>query len=154
MREQLGTPGLMLSIPRVPLAEQVPRSVRPNPELAPAVTVGWLLDGVAADRVPDPGLIPPLTRANVNFRLSFLQSRRPAERSGCRTLREPVTRTVTKGQGFRIDGGPIRVTPPGNRFIGVTYAPTDGHRIVAVRGPLTVSMSSVDSSKGLAVLCG
>jgi hypothetical protein len=153
-RDLLGTPDLMLTIPRVPLAKEVPRSLRPNPELAPEVAVGWLLDGVAPDRVPDPGLIRPVTRANVNFRLSFLQSRRPTERSGCRTLREPVTRTVTKGQAFRIDGGPIRVAPPGNRFIGVTYAPTDGHTLLALRGPLTVSMSSADPSKGRAVLCG
>jgi len=153
-RDMLGTPGFMLAIPRLPLATEVPRPVGPNPELAPEVTVGWLLDGVAAGRVPDPRLISPLTRANVAFRLSFLQARRQAERSSCRTLREPVIRTVTNGQTFQIDGGPIHISPPGNRFIGVTYMPTSGHTFVVVRGPLTVSMSSADSSKGRAVLCG
>jgi hypothetical protein len=152
-RDSLGTPGFMLAIPRVPLAREVPRPVRPNPELAPEVTVGWLVDGVAEGRVPDPGLISLLTRANINFRLSFLQARRQAQRSSCRTLRKPVIRTVTSGQTLGIDGGPIHISPPGNRFIGQTYMPKSGHTLVVVRGPLTVSISSADSSKGLVRLC-
>jgi hypothetical protein len=151
-KDPLGT--LMLAIPRVPLADEVPRQVRPTPELAPEITIGWLLDGVADDRLPDPGRINPATGAYVNFRLSFLQSQRPTAQSRCQVLRDPVTRTLTKGQTFRIDGGPIRISsPPGNRFIFVIYRPASGHTLVVVRGPLTVSMGSADPSEQLAVLC-
>jgi hypothetical protein len=85
--DQLGTPGVMLAIRRVPLAEEVPSSLRPDPDFAPEATVGWLLDGVADGRVPDPGAIKnPFTRASTTFRLSFLQSRRPAPQSRCESF--------------------------------------------------------------------
>jgi hypothetical protein len=153
--DQLGTPELMLAIPRVPPAEEVPRSLRPNPEFAFEVTVGWLLDGVATGRVPDPGVINPFTRANVRFRLSFLQSRRPTPRSRCRVLRGLVMRTLTQGQMFRIDGGPIRIAPlpPEDQLVALTYTPTSGHTLVVIRGPVTVRMGSAAPSRERAVLC-
>jgi hypothetical protein len=49
----------MLAIPRVPMADQVPRDLRPDRTLAPYVSVGWLLDGVGAGRIPPPEGIGP-----------------------------------------------------------------------------------------------
>ncbi|HTD51170.1 MAG TPA: hypothetical protein VK771_11250, partial [Acidimicrobiia bacterium] len=43
---------LMLSIARTPLARSVPATLRPEPNRAPTVTLGWLLHGVASGRVP------------------------------------------------------------------------------------------------------
>jgi hypothetical protein len=64
---------LVLSLPRVPAAKQVPRDVQPfdrgKGEHAWAVTVGWLLDGVATGRIPDPGPIDSRTKAELEDRL-------------------------------------------------------------------------------------
>ena len=51
----------MLSWARLPAAKEVPRWVRPEPgyKEAPAVTIGWLLDGVDSGRMPDPGPLGP-----------------------------------------------------------------------------------------------
>ena len=53
----------MLSLPRVPIAKEVPREVKPDQFLAHFVTIGWLLDGVrrAGSRSRD-----RLTPANVD----------------------------------------------------------------------------------------
>jgi hypothetical protein len=149
----LGTPDLVLPLPRVAMADRVPRRLRPLPDSAPKVTIGWLLDGAAAGRIPDPGRISPLARATATLRLSFLQARRPTTRSACRALREPVTRTLQQNQVIRIDGGRLRISAPENDLIAATYTPSAGHALVAVGGPLSVIMRSADPVGMLAVVC-
>ena len=46
---------MMLSLPRVPTAKEVPRDVMPDQYLAHFVTIGWLLDGVALGAHPEAG---------------------------------------------------------------------------------------------------
>ena len=48
---------LILSLPRLPMATEVPRGWHPLPFTADQVTVGWLLDARVAGRLPDPGPI-------------------------------------------------------------------------------------------------
>ena len=53
-RYRLGQPEFVLALPRSPYAWQVPRSFRPLGAGGPEVTMGWLLDGYASGRLPDP----------------------------------------------------------------------------------------------------
>ena len=84
---------MMLSLPRVPTAKEVPRDVKPDQFLAHFVTIGWLLDGVASGRIPKPAHDHDRRR-----------SRWPT--SGCRSVRRPgrsrPTRPVRRASRRRI----------------------------------------------------
>jgi hypothetical protein len=61
----------LLTVPRVPMAGEVPDSVRPLPILGPEITVGWLKDAVASGRLPEPADDrAELEAANVNLAVS------------------------------------------------------------------------------------
>jgi hypothetical protein len=142
-----------LALPRIPVARHVPRGLRPAPDLAPYVTIGWLLDGVAAGRVPKPDRVGPLTSATANLRLSLRQSKLSPRASHCRVLRAPVTRTLTKGQSIGINGGRISVSLAQNPIVEVSYGVGYGRTLVAVRGPLTLRFGSARPSVKRAELC-
>ena len=65
---------LILSLPRVAAAKEVPRDTIPEHELAHFVTIGWLLDGAASGRIPKPAHISPADEAMDTIRLSLKQS--------------------------------------------------------------------------------
>jgi hypothetical protein len=153
VKNLLGSPDLMLALPRAPFARDAPRALRPAPDLAPYVTIGWLRDGVAAGRIPDPARVAPLTAATANLRLSLLQSDRPTTASHCRVLRAPVTRTLTRGQSIVFNAGRLRVAQAANPFIQVSYGIWYGRTLVAVRGPLTLQLASDRPSFRLSELC-
>ncbi len=151
-RGVLATRDLVLTLPRLSLAAEVPRSVRPMAlvEVGSAkVTIGWLLDGLESGRIPAPGDVDPRTVADATFRLSIDQTFDRATHSECRELAEPVQRRLEKGESLVIRDGPVRVVnltegpgPP----IGLTFAPLLGQTLVALTGPLTVSLAPADSS--------
>ena len=67
-----------LTLPRLALAQAVPRSY--VPQTGPQyyyVTIGWLLDGVASGRIPEPRLITRAEVATDNLRLSLSRSATP-----------------------------------------------------------------------------
>jgi hypothetical protein len=147
----LGDKKLTLALPRVSFARDVPRRLQPMPDIAPGLTIGWLLDGVSAGRIPVARDIAALTAANASLRLSLSQSHRPITRSRCTLLRHDVTRTLEAGQAVRIDGR-IRISVAKDPNVGVSYNPAYGRTVSVVHGPLTVRMASADPSS-LARLC-
>jgi hypothetical protein len=153
VKNGLGSPDLMLALPRVPLAREAPRNLRPAPDLAPYVTIGWLRDGVSAGRIPSPDRVAPITSATANLRLSLFQSKRPTTAARCRVLRSPVTRSLAAGQSIIFNGGRIRVSLAQNPFIQVSYGIWYGRTLVAVRGPLNVRLESDRPSVRLTELC-
>lgn len=149
-----GQKDLMLAIARVPFAHEVPRHLRPMPELASPVTVGWLLGGVRARRIPIPDHVDPATSAEANLRLSLYQSQRATEHGRCKYLVHVVTRTLKQGQTARFDGpGQLRVSTAQHPQVALIYKPTEGRTLTAVRGPLTVRMASNNPYPYLAALC-
>jgi hypothetical protein len=151
-----GQKDLILALPQVPFAHEVPRRLQPMPELAPAgfPTFGWLLSGVRAGRIPDPGHVDPLTSAQATLRLSLFQSRRATEHGRCKYLVHVVTRTLQQGQVLRFDGpGQLRVSAAHNPQIELIYTPGEGRTLTAVHGPLTVRMASNNTFPFLAALC-
>jgi uncharacterized membrane protein len=128
---------LILSTPRVPIAGELPRTVRPDPVLAPWVTLGWLRDGASDDRLPDPGPLAPTAEADATLRLAL---RQPGSGAGdCRPLDGPTRLDLQQGQSIRIEGGmslvyldgevssrPMRFPPAsGPRFVDVLAGPLD-----------------------------
>src|SRR5205823_6297457 len=132
---------LILSLPHTPIAKDVPRSVRPDASLPDTakITIGWLLDGAASDRIPGPGAITTKEAADNTFRLSLEQSDSPAAPMGCEPLTTPITRRLAKGDSIGIREGPVsgaavRVSPsPGAvATVALRFNPERGHRLVAV----------------------
>ena len=154
VKNELGRPDLMLALPRVPLAlRNAPRDLRPAPDFAPYVTIGWLRDGVSAGRIPSPDQVAPITSATAKLRLSLFQSKRPTPASRCRVLRSPVTRSLAAGQSIVFNAGRIRVSQAQNPFIQVSYGIRYGRTLVAVREPLDLRLESGRPSVRLAELC-
>jgi hypothetical protein len=139
----------MLSVAHAPAARDVPRWVRPEPILAHDVTIGWLVDGVASRRVPDPGEIHPVVASSATLALALHQSRREGGAKPCQILSSPVTRRLEKGQHIDIDGGvlvvvyvPDRGSPSSPR----QFKASKGRRLVALTGPLNLRLEPAGRS--------
>ncbi len=136
---ELGTPSLVLALPRVARADEVPRNVHPLRLQAPEVTIGWLRDGVESGRIPRPDRIDAPTAGAASLYLALEQSARPERREGCEELRRPVTRRLAKGESVQIGGfGSVRVTElDSGRVRGtVRFNPANGRTLTALTGPL------------------
>jgi hypothetical protein len=118
---ELGTPPrspvkelrrVMFSIPRLPAARELPRSlvIAPKQSLA---TVGWIIDNARAGRVPDPG---PLSETEVSdTMLALTLGRSPsAAPKRCGPLPAPLDLVLPPGGGFVIRSGSVTVeySPP------------------------------------------
>jgi hypothetical protein len=146
----------ILSLPRLPVAHEVPRWVRPAQTgfLPPEITIGWLLDGVASGRVPPPGPIDPIDAATWTLRLALYQSRSPTN-NACENLAEPAMRRLDKGQSIGVEGGAVRVSyvPEGSHESRpILFNPANGRTLVALAGPLNLRLSSNNPATP-AVLC-
>ena len=110
------------------------------------ITIGWLLDGVASGRLPDPGAITAKEAADNTFRLSLEQSNKPERARRCQPLGKPVTLRLNKGDAFGIRegsfaGGSVRVSPmPGQGLatVALSFNPERGNTLAAASGPLVV----------------
>jgi hypothetical protein len=133
---------LMSSLPRVPMARRVPRSVRPDPVGAEPVTIGWLLDAVAQHRLPAPARISPVELATDDFRLSFLQHAGVAPAVSCRTVRGPITLAVAPGDEIGLSASGIFVRPARGLFLGpaLLFLPGDGTVLDVVGEPHAVNV--------------
>lgn len=147
---------LMLSIVQAPLAHKVPRELRPEPNLAPTLTIGWLLDGVASGRVPvrSPG---PARARNNRLRLSLMELDHPSGLP-CRALDTPTRIRLAKGDRIGVFGTVlvVLVTRPSEQTAPVGFGdallnPSRAHTLVAVAGPLTLRIAPARGS--VAALC-
>jgi hypothetical protein len=94
---------MMLSVARSPWATLVPRSLRPEPNLAPAVTIGWLLDGIRSGRVPKPPPSTPRDRMTYALQIGLEELDRGDGRK-CGILRGPTDRTLRPGESLVVRG--------------------------------------------------
>src|SRR5206468_10217357 len=89
---QLGYKRLILSVGQVPVSREVSRSEQIDLALPKDLTVGWILNGVASGRVPDPGPIDPVDAATTSLTLALRQSPFGTATEPCQTLGSPVIR--------------------------------------------------------------
>jgi hypothetical protein len=130
---------LILSLPRSPVATEVPRDVHPEQHLARFITIGWLLDGVESGRIPKPGTVSDATVAMDAVRLSFHQNRaRKRTTDVCSGLSKPMVFDFEPGQRIvlRAPNRSVRIVPATASydqtfpFLLVTFF---GNELVAVR---------------------
>jgi hypothetical protein len=137
----------VLALPRSAAADEVPRTVRPETsgfDSREHVTIGWLLEGAASGRIPDPGQITPALAAANAFRLSLWQTHSGSRRTACQMISRPITRHLEKGDAIGISGWLVRVTSdvPASAGTSLVLDPRDGDTVVDVQGPLTVRLAA------------
>jgi hypothetical protein len=89
---------------RVPAAESAPDWVRPDPNSAGSLTLGWLRQAIALGRLPDPQNIDPVVADEATFRLALQQVPPPLKLEGCEPLTKPTTLHLDAGQYFGFTG--------------------------------------------------
>jgi len=136
---------LMLSVPRMALASNVPQSLRPDPNTATDVTVGWLRAGVASGRIPAPPRSKTPRLTNI-LRLSLMELDR-ASGYPCSPLKTARVLTLRKGDELGVRGSVgvsqvfgRTVTPPLGLGVRFPNAAPD-HTLVAVAGPLVIRIA-------------
>jgi hypothetical protein len=147
-----GSKELMLTLPRVAMAKEVPRDTRPQPVLAPEVTIGWLLDGVAEGRVPPPPKSDPTAPAVATLTLALDQRRSDSPPSHCRTVLAPAVRRLIRGEGILFENGPLAVSVVvGDSRGSLSFFAGNGNLLVA-RATVSVSVASA-SARYPATIC-
>jgi hypothetical protein len=141
------TRSVMLTVPRMRQAADAPPTLRPEPNRAPTVTLGWLRAGIESGRVPGHRAPSALVRSTNRLRLSLMEL---DERSGlqCVPLRSAVEMRLDAGDRIGIGGQVVVALLDRGRAISspVVFGsallnPGLAHTLVAVAGPLNVRIA-------------
>jgi hypothetical protein len=141
----------ILSAPRLPILTDAPRSMDPDRAYNKWLTMGWLRDGIASGRIPEPKLLTP-TRIAV---LSLQVALRPAGQAiqhPCVALDHTIIRVLTTGHALTLNAAVSVEYAP----VGETASPARLLRrgtYVAVAGPLRLRLSPASPNEAAAV-CG
>jgi hypothetical protein len=148
----------LLLIPQLPLAKHVPRSERPYPTVARAITIGWLLDAARDGKLPRRHSVTAKDRAVATLQISFVITRSLS--TPCRLLRAPVTRRVPTGGAVRFRGTEIRVSyvSAGKEIESIYFRPRKTFRagesqLVNVGRPLNVRLHAGRTNTPATMLC-
>ncbi len=94
---------MFLTLPRLPIATALPRSIHPDPNFDVWVTMGWLLDGVRDGRIPPPSPeASPAQKAFWTLRLAW-QPSTDAPGGTCHTEELPAVVHVNRGTHLTVD---------------------------------------------------
>jgi hypothetical protein len=132
----------ILTIAHDPFARQLPRGFRPwsrDPGLR-VVTLGWLLDGVAQHRVPDPPQASPQDLARGRLLLSFRQQTTPTRARPCHPITSAVTVPMHAGDAIGLHGV-VDIAPTHHPiFLTMRFVPSGGQWLLVLRdtGPITI----------------
>jgi hypothetical protein len=150
IKNQTPYKAMMLTLPRVPIAKEVPRQIKPDQSLAHFVTIGWLLDGVASGRIPKPSSITQANETMATLRLSFLQQPGKLQKGDvCVNFVRPLIFSLKPGQriAVRAPNATIRILPPTENVDGTypwLFITFGGSSLVAVR-PVQFQLGNVGS---------
>lgn len=141
---------LMLGIAASPLATEVPRDVRPEPDAfgTDAVTVGWLLDVNRMGKAADPGPLPKAVEAGNKVRIGLAQTTDPPP-TRCVNYDEPVVVQPVLGTTYGITG-PVAVAAwngTKRASVPIPISPSNGRTLVAELPDLSVRFEPVAPAK-------
>lgn len=129
----------LLASAEVPLANQLPRSLQPEPEYARGVTLGWLLDNRRAGRLPSPGSLKKSEIATATLKLALRPS--PTKPStSCRTLVRPTALLLRRTDTLTLRTGAVTIylRVVGGRSLPRPLAASTS--VVALAGPLRLRL--------------
>jgi hypothetical protein len=137
----------VLLLPRLDVADDLPRELRPDIVLAPWVTLGWMRDSVADGKFPAIGSVAPVTAADATLNLALRARLQPGELQ-CRRLGVPARHRLAKGDSLRVQDGVLRV-------VYVTPANVRSHPrrveapavLRALAGPLDLQLDLEDTGR-------
>lgn len=111
---------LFLYLPRLPVAREVPGWQRPERVSALPVTIGWLLDGVASGRIPEPSRIAPGDVVQGKLRLSLHQMVQVPSMDHCKKIAPDVALDVhlDEGEWIGLDRRRIAMLLPASELVG------------------------------------
>jgi hypothetical protein len=136
----------MRSLPRTPLASQVPKDLRPELVNAPVITIGWLLEAAHSGRLAAPRASTVREAATDRLRLS-LEQLDEGNGTNCRRIEKPFFRRVAVGGSFIVRGTvSVQLVDPTNgktsdvvNFGATFFTGGHDHTIRNVSGdPLTI----------------
>ncbi len=94
---------MFLTLPRLPIASSLPRSIHPDPDYDGWVTMGWLIDGVRDGRIPPPSPeASPGQKAFSTLRLAWQPSTAAPEDS-CHPVALPADVRVHRGTRLTVN---------------------------------------------------
>jgi hypothetical protein len=147
-REQVAYGSYLLTLPRLPMASQIPNSVRPDLVRAPWVTMGWLRSAVKSGRAPVPGSVDPVDAAGWEVKLALRREQGHSPTSSCQQVAGPTDVRLARGASIKAPAG-----------VDIVYTAADGVQsdvtfpasqvapfLVAYAGPLDVRVTSHDRS--------
>jgi hypothetical protein len=134
---------IFMSLQQNSISQEVPPSIRPEPVMAPEVTIGWL----AAQSSGRSGAISSDLRYEDTFRLAFAQSKGAAPTTQCSSLRTPLVISLHAGDQLGLYRNTVVVTPAPALKVHVLgppliFFPRDGARIGLVQTPGRVRIAT------------
>lgn len=142
--------------PALPRAAEFPKSLEPEPLIAPDVTLGWLLAGVRSGRVPAPEPTSPTNIASTTLRLALERTTTRERPTDCEALSGPVRRVLPRDETMTVASGAVDVVSvesPNRRSFPLHYS-TEAPDVLTLRaliGPLALEITPASSDT---VLCG
>jgi hypothetical protein len=133
----IGDPDLVLTMARLPVAQQVPRDLNPLQVSQGSFPIGWLLDGVSSGRVPRPGPVSPQTVGDAELLLSVYQRAEPPS-GACTPIESGTPVQVGPGDEIEIRGRLVvlRRRIEGQLPVQATFNAFRGRTLEIVGGPL------------------
>ena len=142
----------VLAAPRLPLARQLPRWLKPAPTASfSGLTLGWLIDSLPSGRVPSPGTLTPTQQSTLELRLALQRALVPTH-DGCRVLTATERFSLAAFHKLTLRSGTASIT-----YLPVDGAPSvplrfgSGTSYVAHAGPLPLE---IEPGQQPARLCG
>ncbi|WP_373068068.1 hypothetical protein, partial [Gemmatimonas sp.] len=142
-------PRLILGIPRLSFAEQLPSDLEPDRAFHPGATVGWLLDLGRRGLLPEPPPTSPRERAGIAAVVALAETRYDGSTlKRCTTLGSSTGMVLQAGDRLVVVNAPAAVQVV---YEGVASVPTTvkaepyypGVRTARV-GPLTLKVTSIE----------
>jgi len=134
---------IFMSLQENSISQEVPPSIRPEPVMAPEVTIGWL----AAQSSGRSGAISSDLRYEDTFRVAFAQSKGAAPTKQCSSLRTPLVISLHVGDQLGLYRNTVVVAPAPALKVHVLgppliFFPRDGRRISVVQAPGRVRIAT------------
>ncbi len=118
---------LILSLPRSPLAHEVPPSVRPDPTDSFFVSIGWLLEQQRDGKLVDPGPVPVSVSSQIPLRLGLQQSLFPYRPKACVRSVSMIIRSPSVGARVVLAGSQAAISVRA----GSTWSPPVVYNVAA-----------------------